>query len=110
LIEAKMKGLPIKPRTIAPPRVVNLMEALKRSLTEAQTPPGKASRETKPKRARTASDRRQRTLLLPVAGGRNAAAEPAETAPTARGTRKKAAAEATSEPTSRPATTRRRKV
>jgi DNA end-binding protein Ku len=110
LIEAKMKGLPIKPRTIAPPKVVNLMEALKRSLAEAQTPPGKASREIKPKRARTASDRRQRSLLLPVAGGRNAAAEPAETASTARGTRKKAAAEATSEPTSWPTTTRRRKA
>jgi len=35
LIEAKMRGLPVKAKPIEPPRpVVNLMEALKRSLAQ----------------------------------------------------------------------------
>jgi DNA end-binding protein Ku len=64
LIEAKLKGRTVnsKPAVPAAP-VLDLMAALRRSLQqETRTAPVKA-------KTRTASDRRQRNLLLPVTGG-----------------------------------------
>ena len=75
LIEAKMKGVAIKPRAVfAPSPVIDLMATLKRSL--AQKAPAKGGRKTKEKRTQAASDRRQPSLLLPVSGGRKRKADP----------------------------------
>jgi len=76
LIDAKLKGSPIKPRqVITPPPVLDLMAILKRSL--AQEMPSTGAMTAKKKRSRPAADRRQPSLLLPVAGGRQKKAEPA---------------------------------
>jgi DNA end-binding protein Ku len=76
LIAAKLKGLPIKRReVIAPPPVIDLMAALK--LSVAQDTPALRGTTAKKKRARPAGDRCQRSLLLPVAGGRKRKVEPA---------------------------------
>ena len=81
LAEAKLKGrsLPAKP-TAAPPPVVDLMSALKRSLAQESGAP-----RPKPRR-KAKGDRRQQTLLLPVPGkgGKRDAAMPTKTAPQAR--------------------------
>lgn len=62
LIEAKMKGLPVKPIQIPTPApVLDLMSALKRSLAH------ETGASAKPRR-RAAGDRRQTNLLLPVSG------------------------------------------
>jgi len=75
LIEAKLKGLPIKPREVITPRpVIDLMAALKHSL--AQETPAAGATTVKKKRARPGADRRQRSLLLPVAGGRKKKEKP----------------------------------
>jgi DNA end-binding protein Ku len=76
LIEAKLKGLPLTPRqVITPPPVIDLMATLKRSL--AQEMPSIGAMTAKEKRPRPAADRRQPSLLLPVAGGRRKKTEPA---------------------------------
>ena len=77
LIKAKLEGLPTaKPREVTtPPPVIDLMAALKRSLT--QDTPAINGTMAKQKRAKPAADRRQRPLLLPVAGGRKRNQEPA---------------------------------
>jgi DNA end-binding protein Ku len=69
LIEAKMRGLPVKPKQIAsPPPVLDLMAALKRSLAQET---GTA----KPKR-KAAADRRQTSLLLPMSGRKKETTKP----------------------------------
>ena len=82
LVEAKIKGLPIKPREISTPApVIDLMAALKRSLVQE---PAAAKCGKTNKRAKAALDRRQTALLLPVSGGRGKkeerATEPARVA------------------------------
>ena len=69
LIEAKLKGLPVRPKQIAEPRpVVDLMAALKRSLAQETAA-------AKPRR-KAAADRRQASLLLPMAGKKKERATP----------------------------------
>ena len=82
LIEAKMKGLTIKPRPLSTPSpVIDLMAALKRSL--AQEPSAPEQKAAKSERAKQITDRRQPVLLLPLAGNRRTkrrlSAEPAAT-------------------------------
>ena len=57
------------------PPVIDLMAALKRSL--AEDTPAISGMTAKKKRARSAADRRQRSLLLPVAGSPKRKQEPA---------------------------------
>src|SRR5438477_9698465 len=69
LIEAKTKGLTIKPRAVSTPTpVIGLMAALKRSL--AQEPSALEQETAKRRRTKQPSDRRQPALLLPLTGDR----------------------------------------
>lgn len=104
LIDEKLKGkLPAKPPERRPAQVINLMEALKKSLAEEageEQPPARrrggggprsqtaaereAQDEEPPRRGargrKAAAPNGQRNLLLPVQGGRGAASRPEETA------------------------------
>jgi DNA end-binding protein Ku len=84
LIEAKAKGSRAAASSVSTPApVIDLMEALKRSLA------GQAAKA--PAKRKPAADARQRTLLLPVEGGKAAAPPaPAAAKKTAPRTRKKA--------------------
>jgi len=83
LIEATMKGLPVRPREITRPRpAVDLMAALKRSLAQET---GAAARPAR----KAAGDRRQASLLLPVSGKKEDAARAPAMAATARPRRRK---------------------
>jgi DNA end-binding protein Ku len=85
LVESKVSGKPAaKKAAAAPPKVISLMEALQRSLSEGG---GKASAPVAAGKRKAASgDRRQVHMLLPVEGGKAAAkgaekaAEPAKKA------------------------------
>lgn len=78
LIEEKLAGkLPEHPAERRPAQVINLMDALKRSLAEeseggAGKPTRPATRKSRPRPAKSA--KAQPSLLLPVAGGRSRAA------------------------------------
>ena len=112
LIDEKLQGkMPPKAPERRPAQVINLMEALKRSLAEeegvAPAAPRRAERrlpaavneeapaETAPRRRKQAAPNGQRSLLLPVEGGRAqarpaAAAAPAEPVTAATKRRKRA--------------------
>ena len=83
LAEANLKGRPLAAKpAVAPPPVVDLMAALKRSLMEDT-----GASAVKPRR-QAAGDRRQRSLLLPVAGRRDKKPQPRAADTTSRGRRK----------------------
>lgn len=77
LIEAKMQGRTVRAQAVPPPApVIDLMTALKRSL-ETESPGSSRAIASRTKRPKTAADRRQSALLLPISGSRKSKAQPA---------------------------------
>ena len=132
LVQSKLKGevTATAEEVEEPPKVINLMDALKRSLAreDAGTNSGRTAPAAPPAAARrggkASSDRRQPALLLPVSGGRDRKPEAevetgtseAPAAAKRRRTRENATSEpaasepAASEPAAAPAPRRRRKA
>ncbi len=131
LVESKLKGEATAEAEAVdePPKVINLMDALKRSLAREEAGSGRAAAAGSGRAAaagaappakrgaKPAGDRRQPALLLPVAGGRDsgagrdAKAEPAaQPAAPAASKRRKTRAEATPEPAAEAPAARRRKA
>jgi DNA end-binding protein Ku len=89
LIQAKMKGVAIKPRAVTTPApVIDLMAALKRSLAQ-EVPATKVARAKKG--TNPSPDRRQRALLLPMSGGQRKKEEQATQPATVTASRRKKA-------------------
>jgi DNA end-binding protein Ku len=128
LVQSKLKGeVTAAPEEAEePPKVINLMDALKRSLAREEAGEGRAasaptaSAAAQPEAAarrgaKPAGDRRQPALLLPVAGGRGRQREAAATreaeAPAAKRRRARdETAPAAAEPTAEAPARRRRKA
>jgi DNA end-binding protein Ku len=98
LIEHKLAGkLPGRPTERKPAQIINLMDALKRSLAEGASEPDRAAsrgggRKGRRTPARGAKPSRpQPSLLLPVAGGRSKEAPPARAEPATAAKRRKRA-------------------
>jgi DNA end-binding protein Ku len=88
LVDSKLKGIAQAPHWVAEPsKVINLMDALKRSLAQEAAVEGTKAAQ-RPRRAKAPPDRRQPAMLLPVLGGGRKKEEP--TAEPAPGRRKKA--------------------
>jgi DNA end-binding protein Ku len=88
LIDAKMRGLPVKPPEVQTPApVVDLMAALRRSLAAESAGKGRKAAAA-PKRRKSAGDRRQGALLLPLAGAKKSSQAAAGAAPGSAATRR----------------------